>query len=207
MPDIQYLSTQVLCKDDNYMAAIFHAQLVQFSLTHLKLIITSSYETFGLISFLFKYLSKLQYLTFECTGNAEFLDGYYWQQKAFEINSTIELSEHERDVHDNYWNVTEICVQIKDIDNDGDKGCHQQQQRYKNVVQLCLDGNCSSLAHLVYLDNLIWPNLKKLTFDAIIPSQILLETVKCIMNMPSAWNNFGYLHIFRKYLPGYLPDT
>ncbi|CAF1547930.1 unnamed protein product, partial [Didymodactylos carnosus] len=94
------------------------------------------------------------------------------------------LGEHERDAHDNYQNVTEICVQRKNIDNDGDKSCHQQeQQRYKNVIQLHLDGNCSSLAHFIYLDNLIiWPNLKKLTFHGIILSHVLLEIVKCVLN-------------------------
>ncbi|CAF1397667.1 unnamed protein product, partial [Didymodactylos carnosus] len=65
---------------DNYMTTTFYHQSQQFSFTHLKLVITSNYETVDGIAFLFKYLSKLQYLTFECTGNTEFLDGYYCQR-------------------------------------------------------------------------------------------------------------------------------
>ncbi|CAF0834207.1 unnamed protein product [Didymodactylos carnosus] len=93
------------------------------------------------------------------------------------------LSEHMNDVHDNYRNVREICVRINSIDNADDKSGYQQLQRYKNVNILHLNRNCLSLAHVIYLDYLItWSNVKKIMFDASIPSNVLLESMKRVMN-------------------------
>ncbi|CAF4378950.1 unnamed protein product [Didymodactylos carnosus] len=87
------------------------------------------------------------------------------------------------DVHGNYRNVREICVRINSIDNADDKSGYQQLQRYKNVNILHLNRNCLSLAHVIYLDYLItWSNVKKIMFDASIPSNVLLESMKRVMH-------------------------